>query len=58
MQSRRVDHRARSPLQQAELDEITAALRHSAGNKSRAAAELGVGRTSLYRELRQFGLDS
>lgn len=45
-----------TPLEQAEYDTIRAALRRHHGNKSHAAAELGIGRTTLYRRLREFGL--
>jgi sigma-54 dependent transcriptional regulator, acetoin dehydrogenase operon transcriptional activator AcoR len=45
-----------TPLEQAEFDTIRAALRRHHGNKSHAATELGIGRTTLYRRLREFGL--
>jgi sigma-54 dependent transcriptional regulator, acetoin dehydrogenase operon transcriptional activator AcoR len=45
-----------TPLEQAEFDTIRAALRRHHGNKSHVAAELGIGRTTLYRRLREFGL--
>jgi transcriptional regulator of acetoin/glycerol metabolism len=46
-----------TPIQQAELKAIVAALRASEGNKQEAAASLGIARSTLYRKLRQFGLD-
>lgn len=47
-----------SPLQTAERDAIIAALESSGGNRLRAAAALGMSRSSLYRKLKQFRLDS
>jgi|GEM_PF-1190863 len=44
-------------IEAAERDAIIKALDAAAGNKSEAAALLGVGRTTLYRRLRQLGLD-
>ena len=39
-------------MEAAERDTIVAALRRADGNRSRAAQELGIGRTTLYRKLR------
>jgi transcriptional regulator of acetoin/glycerol metabolism len=45
-------------MESAERDAIIRALEATDGNKSEAAKLLGVGRTTLYRRLRQLGLDS
>ena len=45
-------------IEAAERGAIIKALDAAAGNKSEAAALLGIGRTTLYRRLRQLGLDS
>jgi transcriptional regulator of acetoin/glycerol metabolism len=44
-------------IEAAERDAIIKSLDAAAGNKSEAAALLGIGRTTLYRRLRQLGLD-
>lgn len=44
-------------MEAAEREAIIGALDTSAGNKSEAAALLGIGRTTLYRRIRQLGLD-
>ena len=49
--------RALSGLERAEQAAIAAALRAHQGNRSRAAAALGIGRATLYRKLRRYGLD-
>jgi two-component system response regulator HydG len=45
------------PLADLERQSIVEALRHARGNKSRAAASLGLSRTQLYTRLRRLGLD-
>lgn len=40
-----------------EYKAIDAALRAAGGNRSLAAESLGIGRTTLYRKMRQYGLD-
>src|SRR5947209_1224183 len=45
-------------LAEIEKQAILEALRRAKGNKSRAAAALGLGRTQLYTRLRRFGLIS
>lgn len=47
-----------SLLESAERDAIIKALDAASGNKSEAAELLGMGRTTLYRRLRQLGLDA
>jgi transcriptional regulator of acetoin/glycerol metabolism len=49
---------ARTPLEHAERDTIRAALDRARGNKSIAASELGIGRTTLYRKLRELGIEA
>ncbi|WP_051741313.1 sigma-54-dependent Fis family transcriptional regulator [Streptomyces xylophagus] len=43
-----------SPMEHAERAAILGALRRHGGNKSRAAAALGIGRATLYRKLRGY----
>ena len=43
-------------METAERDAIVAALRTSNGNRAAAAAELGIGRTTLYARLRRYGI--
>lgn len=47
-----------SLIKSAERDAIIKALDAAGGNKSEAADLLGIGRTTLYRRLRQLGLES
>jgi Nif-specific regulatory protein len=51
--SRRTLHREKDELMRARLQE---ALEKHSGNKARAARELGIHRTQLYRYLKRFGL--
>jgi sigma-54 dependent transcriptional regulator, acetoin dehydrogenase operon transcriptional activator AcoR len=44
-------------IEAAEREAIIKALNAASGNKSEAAALLGIGRTTLYRRLRQLGLE-
>jgi hypothetical protein len=50
--------RRMSLLETAEREAIIKALDAASGNKSEAAELLGMGRTTLYRRLRQLGLDA
>ncbi|GAY08072.1 sigma-54-dependent Fis family transcriptional regulator [Pseudonocardia sp. N23] len=43
-------------MESAERDAVAEALRAAEGNRSRAAAALGIGRNTLYRKMREFGL--
>lgn len=49
--------RSLSAIEALEYDAIVDALRRAGGNRSAAAAALGIGRTTLYRKMRSFGLD-
>ncbi|GAA4930202.1 transcriptional regulator of acetoin/glycerol metabolism [Actinomycetospora succinea] len=51
--------RGRTPglLERAERDAVVGALRAADGNRTRAARALGIGRTTLYRKMREFGLE-
>lgn len=51
------NRRALTRIESAERAEIVAALRQTGGNRSRAAALLGIGRTTLYRKLRALGIE-
>lgn len=50
--------RSLTPLEEAERDTIVRTLAEVHGNRSEAAARLGIGRTTLYRRLRQLGIES
>lgn len=49
--------RARTPIEHAEREAIVAALTKANGNRSAAAAALGIGRTTLYRKIRVHHID-
>jgi sigma-54 dependent transcriptional regulator, acetoin dehydrogenase operon transcriptional activator AcoR len=49
--------RGRSLLEESEAETIRGALRRSEGNKTRAAAELGISRTTMWRRVRELGLE-
>jgi transcriptional regulator with GAF, ATPase, and Fis domain len=50
------DGTAMQPLAEVERQSVLGALRRAKGNKSRAAAALGLSRGALYTRLRRFGL--
>jgi transcriptional regulator of acetoin/glycerol metabolism len=52
-----VSSRSLSRLEQLEFTEMMRALTATKGNKAQASALLGIGRTTLYRRLRYFGID-
>jgi len=52
----RTPRRAGGLLENAEREAVAEALRAAGGNRSRAAAALGIGRNTLYRKMREFGL--
>ena len=43
-------------MESAERDAVAEALRTADGNRTRAAAALGIGRNTLYRKMREFGI--
>ena len=49
--------RGRTPIEHAEREAIVAALATANGNRSAAAASLGIGRTTLYRKIRVHHID-
>src|SRR5512143_165787 len=49
-------HRPRT-LAEVERDQIERALRHHAGNRTRAARELGISRATLINKIRTYALD-
>jgi transcriptional regulator of acetoin/glycerol metabolism len=50
--------RSLSDMQSAERDAIIAALHRAGGNRSAAATALGIGRTTLYRKLRSYQIQT
>jgi transcriptional regulator of acetoin/glycerol metabolism len=49
-------HRPLTPLETLERDAIVAALQRAGDNRFKAAADLGISRSSLYRKLRAYGM--
>jgi len=45
------------PLAEAEKLVIQAAMREAEGNKNKAAAILGLHRTTLYKKLEEYGIE-
>lgn len=52
----RARSRALTPMEQAERDAVSEALRLTGGNKKDAAQRLGISRTTLYRAIRSYGI--
>ncbi|MFC4949223.1 sigma-54-dependent Fis family transcriptional regulator [Pseudonocardia sp. GCM10023141] len=52
----RMPRRALGLLESAEREAVADALRTAGGNRSRAAQALGIGRNTLYRKMREFGI--
>ncbi|TCK27527.1 sigma-54-dependent Fis family transcriptional regulator [Pseudonocardia endophytica] len=52
----RTPRRTMGRMESAERDAVVEALRESGGNRSRAARSLGIGRNTLYRKMREFGI--
>jgi transcriptional regulator of acetoin/glycerol metabolism len=52
-----VPRRTLTPIESAERETIVRALDQAKGNKSAAAEQLGIGRTTLYRRLRELRID-
>jgi len=48
--------RYQAPDANAEREAIRAALEEANGNRTRAAAALGMGRTTLWQKLKEYGL--
>jgi transcriptional regulator of acetoin/glycerol metabolism len=53
----RTPRRSMSLLESAERKAVADALQAASGNRSRAAQALGIGRNTLYRKMREFGLE-
>ncbi|WP_224388264.1 sigma-54-dependent Fis family transcriptional regulator [Pseudonocardia sp. ICBG1293] len=52
----RAARRGLALMEAAERDAVVEALRGAGGNRTRAARALGIGRNTLYRKLREFGI--
>ena len=52
----RASRRTLPLMESAERDAVAEALRAAHGNRTHAAAALGIGRNTLYRKMREFGL--
>ncbi|MDN5918185.1 MAG: hypothetical protein L0I76_24325 [Pseudonocardia sp.] len=52
----RAPRRSLGKLESAEREAVTEALRSAGGNRTRAAQALGIGRNTLYRKMRGFGI--
>lgn len=49
--------RVLTPLESLERDAIVTSLLDAEGNKTRAAENLGLSRATIYRKIREFGID-
>jgi transcriptional regulator with PAS, ATPase and Fis domain len=45
------------PIRESEKNTIVSVLLRNAGNRSRAAAELGIHRSTLIRKIKRYGID-
>jgi Nif-specific regulatory protein len=57
MRERRPEHLLLPSLESVERDHIVRVLRHTGGNISRAAEILGIGRITIYKKLKRYGLE-
>ena len=51
------EHRAKTPLENAETEAIRAVLEKHDGNRTKASKELGVSRNTLWRKMKKYGID-
>jgi DNA-binding NtrC family response regulator len=56
-ESRAEPRRYQAPDANAEREAIRSALEEASGNRTKAAAALGMGRTTLWQKLKEYGLD-
>ena len=46
-----------TPLQKLERQAIVSALEETGGDRVRAAKRLGIGKTTIYRKLKEYGIE-